>query len=203
MISQEEFKQTFAHEFLENAKKITVYGGDNREHLAEQGLLAMDDFYLNWQHKFKPVLVEHNFMIDRGEDKLPIKSFADLITKDCVYDWKFGASSKADNYLLNMTTYALGFKQLYGFLPKVAMVMQKWTKKKIDGKYKFFFNEFEEKVIPVKEDWIDYYLDLYDTVEQGINANVFPPVKDGDFGLCKECYYRKSGKCEVKTFYYA
>lgn len=197
-ISLDEFYQVFAKEMTKKSQYITVWKEDTLDHLLEQGRLACEGFYKYWYNKFDPAMVEYEFNVDRGEGKLPLKTITDLITKDHkVVDWKFGRSARVGNYLLNMTTYAKCYYDLTGVMPEVSIVKQKWSKKRQpSGQYKYWFDGFAQESLPVDQSWFTYYDQVYDDVEKGIKNNVFVTASDNN-GLCKECWYHKTGVCNV------
>lgn len=198
-ITLDEFRAKFRDAYAQYSQKTTVWKEDSVEHLLEQGNLACEGFYKYWYDRFEPEAVERRFVIDRGEGNLPIVTIADLITKDGkIIDWKFGRSSRPGEYILNMATYAKCYLIEYGCLPEeVVIVSCKWSRRKQEnGKYKHFFAGYQSTILPVTMDWIKYADSVYADVENGIKQGVWVTAADGN-GLCKECWYRKIGKCNV------
>lgn len=198
-IPLEDFTGVFEKAYGKHSEKTTVWKEDSVKHLLEQGMFACEGFYKYWYDRFSPDAVEKRFVLERGEDRLPIVTIADLITKDGkIIDWKFGRSSKPGEYILNMATYAKCYLTEYGCLPdEVVIVSCKWSRRKQEnGKYKHFFAGYQSTVLPVTMDWIKYADSVYDDVENGIKQGVWLTAADGN-GLCKECHYRKIGKCNV------
>lgn len=193
-----DFIQIFFDEYEKLHKYTTVWKEDTKLHLMEQGKAACEGFYKYWYNRFDPLYIEHEFNVSRGDGRLPIKCIADLITKDHkVADWKFGRSSKPGDYLLNMTTYAKCYFSEFGVMPDVSIISQKWSKKRQpSGMFKYWFDGFQEIKLPITKDWFEYFDSVYDDVENGIKNNVFVTASDNN-GLCKECWYRKTGDCKV------
>lgn len=194
------FKQKFIDEYMATSHKTTAWGEDTPGHLIEQGELACEDFYRDILPMLNPMDVEKKFEIDRGKDKLPILSYADIVTDDgFVYDYKFGrgmwGSADSLDYMLNMSTYALGYELEHGVLPVVRIIKQKWSgSKQPSGKKKWSHKGFEIDQIKINDKTIEHYLGVYDEVEKGIKAGVFLPCEQQ--GLCKECAYR-GNPCDV------
>ena len=72
------------------------------------------------------------------------------------------------------------------------------AKKKKDpetGKYIFSHDGFVIDEGKVTEDQIEFYKNVYDNVEAGIQAGVFLPAPDDSF-LCTNCGYKISGLCK-------
>jgi len=197
------FKQVFSDEWNKHNVEITNWKTDTETSLLEEGLTACQDFYDNIYGKFNVELVEQEFRIDRGNGNLPILCFADAITKDgYVIDYKFGrglsGTANSAGYALNMATYAWGYKEKYGELPsKIIFVRQKWgmTKDPITKQRVYHHKEFMIDEMPVFEEDIDFYKDVYNNVEIGIQAGVWLPAEDESF-LCKTCGYRLKGYCK-------
>lgn len=194
----EDFVQIFYSEYEKLHKFTTIWKEDTKKHLMEQGKASCEGFYRYWYNRFDPAYVEYEFNINRGEDKLPIKCITDLVTKDHkVVDWKFGRSSKPGDYMLNMTTYAKCYFETFGVMPEVSIVAQKWSKKRQpSGFFKYWFDGFSEIKLPITQEWFDYYDSVYEDVEFGIKNNVWITASDNN-GLCRECWYRKTGDCKV------
>lgn len=198
-------KDFFVNLFTDNmnkyAKNITVWGEDTLEHLLQQGIEASKDF-IKIIEKITPIAVEKEFIIQRSGDWF-IKSKCDLIdSNNTIYDYKFGrglwGKAQSSEYMLNMSTYALGYFNEYGCFPEVKMIKQTWRGElnKATRKKKWFHKGFEVDTLKVNEKWIEYYLEIYDAAEKGIKAGIFLPVEDGNTGLCKNCCYRNN-PCSV------
>lgn len=193
-----DFVQVFHNEYERLHRYTTVWKEDTKVHLMEQGRLACEGFYRYWYNRFDPLHVEYEFNVDRGEGHLPIKCISDLITEDHkVIDWKFGRSSKPGDYLLNMTTYSKCYFSIFGVMPEVSIVHQKWYKKRQpSGYFKYWFDGFGEIKLPITQEWFEYFDGVYADVENGIKNNVWITASDNN-GLCRECWYRKTGDCKV------
>lgn len=193
--------QIFQKYFNEHTTEITVWGDETPEHFLEEGRKAINDFYYKWVPQLSPVYAEIEFNVNRGENKRPIKAFADLITGDGkpqeIWDYKYGASSKPVDYLLNMVTYAYAFRESFGYPPtSVKFLCAKWYQKTVEGKKLKFFKEHYVVELPITEDWEKTFLGIYDTVEKAIDADIWLPALDNN-GLCKNCGYRLDGHCDV------
>ena len=191
--------------FKADIPKINVWADETPEHFLEEGRKSINDFYYNWVPQLNPIDSEINFRIERGEGKLPITCFADLITGDAngipdsLWDYKYGRSSRPINYVLNMATYAYAFRQHYGVEPKsVKFLCAKWYQKTIEGKKFHFFSKHYVVELPITKDWEQTFFKIYNEVEKGINADIWLPAPDGT-GLCKNCGYRLDGHCDVIT----
>ena len=179
--------QKFHGYFDANYQSITVWGTDTYEQLSEQGNVALDLFFEKFGKELQPDQVECQFKIDRGEGKLPVIGFQDLITKDgCIYDYKTSKRAQAPKYIANMTIYAWDYLIKTGALPKeVATIAVKWrTKDKQD-----YVADWEKHVIPIDMNYIKYVQQECEDIEAMINAGVFPRAESG-CGLCKNCGYR-------------
>lgn len=198
-------KDFFVNLFKDNmnkyAEKITVWGEDTLEHLLEQGIEASKDF-VKILKDIPAIAVEKEFIIERG-DNWKIVSKCDLIdANNTIYDYKFGrglwGKAQSAEYMLNMSTYALGYFNEYGCFPVVKMIKQTWRGElnKTTKKKKWYYKGFEIDTMKMDESWVDYYMGIYDAVEKGIRAGIFLPVEDGNTGLCKNCAYRNN-PCDV------
>lgn len=79
---------------------------------------------------------------------------------------------------------------------KIVFIKEKWLKRrdKETGKYTFSHAGFVIDEKDVKEEEIDFYKNVYDNVEVGVQAGVWLPASDESF-FCKTCGYRKMGLC--------
>jgi hypothetical protein len=195
--------QIFQEYFNKHTPEINVWKDEDAKHFIEQGKKAVNDFYYNWVPQLNPYAAELEMLISRGKGKRPIKAFIDLVTQDDngqpegIYDYKYGRSSKPVNYLLNMSVYAYGFKQMFGYEPKyVRFLCAKWYQKTVDGKKLKFFKCYEVVELPITPEWETTFLGIMDEVERGIDAGIWLPALDGT-GLCKNCGYRLDGHCDV------
>lgn len=189
-MSKEQFLDTFAQKYNYLGDMTTVWKADSKDHLMQQGLLAADEFYNHWATSISPREVEKEYRIERGKEKWPVKCFTDLVTANgSVLDWKFGrglGGVKAMDYALNMSTYAKGYQQENGVIPKVGIIKQNW--KKTRGI--FYFAGFDLEFLPVDQKWINHAMNIYDDVQKGIENDIYMPIAESSAGLCKACSYR-------------
>lgn len=196
--SLDEAKALFLETYLKGIEEVTVWGGENEEHMIEQGYTALESFYQDWLDKYEPMYIEKRYVLERGEGKLPIVMVMDLATEDGqVIDYKTGRSSRSGNYLTNMTTYAYCFYKEFGYVPRVKLLKIKWSYRTIEGKRFYFFKEWQEEEWKMDETWFDTILNTYDMAEYGMEQGVYLPAEDNS-GLCRECSYRLNGYCDVK-----
>jgi CRISPR/Cas system-associated exonuclease Cas4 (RecB family) len=201
-LTKEKFKEAFLSNWDELSQQVNQWKNDSKEYLANEGCLACDDFYDNVYGKYNVELVEQKFEISRGEGSFPILCFADAVTKDgIIIDYKFGRglSGMADSksYACNMATYAWAYKEQFNKMPtKIVFIKEKWKKYKDQdtGKYMFKHDSFVIDEKDVKESEIEFYQNVYDNVEIGIQAGMFLPAPDDSF-LCQSCGYRIMGLC--------
>lgn len=201
--NEEVFVNTFLNEWGKLSEKVTQWKNDTAEHLAHEGEIACKDFLANVYGKYDIEYTEERFNISRGDGALPILCFADAITKDgVIIDYKFGRglSGMADSksYACNMATYSWAYKEKFGKMPtKIVFVKEKWKKKKDQesGNYIFYHDSFVIDERDVKEEEIEFYKNVYDNVEIGIQAGVWLPATDDSF-LCQSCGYRQMGLCK-------
>lgn len=201
-LTKDDFKKEFIKNWDELSQQVNQWKNDNKEYLASEGCLACDDFYDNVYGRYDVELVEQKFNIDRGEGLFPILCFADAVTKDgIIIDYKFGRglSGMADSksYACNMATYAWAYKEQFNKMPtKIVFIKEKWKKYKDQdtGKYMFRHDSFVIDERDVKDEEIEFYKNVYDNVEIGIQAGVFLPATDDSF-LCQSCGYRIMGLC--------
>lgn len=201
-LSEKEFISTFANDWNNISQYVTEWKTDTATSLLQQGIDACKDFYHNVYGKYDVVEVEREFIINRGEGQLPILCYADAITSDgCIIDYKFGRglSGIADSktYKCNMATYAWAYQDVTGKLPtKIVFIKEKWkrTKDKDTGQYIFSHDGFVIDEHEITQSEIDFYKDVYDNTETGIQAGVWLPASDSSF-FCKGCGYRLIGKC--------
>ena len=200
---QVHFENTFLDEWGKLSETVTQWKNDTAEHLAHEGVLACEDFFVNVYGKYDIEFTEQKFNINRGDGAMPILCFADAITKDgIIIDYKFGRglSGVADSrsYACNMATYAWAYKELFEKMPtKIVFIKQKWKKRKDQetGKYMFYHDSFVIDEKDIKEEEIEFYKNVYDNVEVGIQAGVWLPATDDSF-LCQSCGYRIMGLCK-------
>ena len=203
-LTKEEFIDKFSDVWKEKAKQVNQWKNDSMEYLLGEGKKACEDFYDNIYGKYNIVDTEKKFIINRGEGQLPILCYADAITNDgIILDYKFGRGmsgvANSKSYGCNMATYAWAYLETNGTVPKIAFVKQKWKKRKDreTGNYMFSHDGFvvEERKITTEE--MDFYKNVYDNVEIGVQAGVWLPASDESF-LCKTCGYRLNGMCDRK-----
>jgi hypothetical protein len=106
-------------------------------------------------------------------------------------------SAVSGEYMCNMSTYAWGYYEMFGVIPNIQIIKQKWSgSRQPSGKKLWSHKGFEVDTMHISQEWIEYYKDVYDTVENGIAKGIFLPASDNN-GLCKECNYRHTGDCKV------
>lgn len=202
-LSKDEYCMAFAEEWNNVSGNVNQWKMDTPGSLLEQGLIACKDFYNNVYGKYNVKQVETQFDINRGDGSLPILCYADAITDDgVIIDYKFGRglSGMADSksYACNMATYAWAYQQEHGKLPeKIVFIKEKWKRKKDTqtGKMTYTHDSFVIDEQPVTQSNIDFYKQVYDNVEVGIQAGVWLPAQDDSF-LCNSCGYRIKGLCD-------
>ena len=202
-LDRDGFRTAFAIEWAELSREVNHWKNDSYEYLLEEGLKACVDFFNNVYGKYDVELIEQKFEISRGEGSFPILCFADAVTKDgVIIDYKFGRGlygmADSKSYSCNMATYAWAYKQEFGKTPtKIVFIKQKWKKYKDreTGKYMFCHDGFVVDEKEVSEDEIEFYKNVYDNVETGIQAGVFLPAQD-DSWLCNTCGYKTMGLCK-------
>lgn len=204
--SKEDYINIFQQAWLELSKEVNQWKNDSYEYLLWQGTVACEDFYDNVYGKYDIELVEEKFDINRGDGLFPILCFADAITKDgIIIDYKFGRGlngmADSKSYACNMATYAWAYSEKYGKFPtKIVFIKEKWKKYKDQetGKYMFKHDSFVIDEKDISQDDVDFYKNVYDNVETGIQAGVFLPAPDDSF-LCPSCGYRIMGLCKRGT----
>ena len=200
--TKEKYINCFRNEWNFFSKNVTQWKNDSYEYLLDQGVKACEDFFDNVYGKYDVDFIEQEFNIDRGEGSLPILCYSDAVTKNGeIIDYKFGRglSGTADSksYACNMATYAWAYQQKFDKMPtKIIFIKQKWKKYKDQetGKYMFKHDGFVIDEKDVKEEDIEFYKNVYDNVEVGIQAGVWLPAPDDSF-LCQSCGYRTMGLC--------
>ena len=205
-LSKEDYYKAFAEEWNNLSGDVNQWKMDTAGSLLEQGIIACKDFYDNVYGKYKVKDVEQKFVVDRGEGSLPILCFADAITEDgLIIDYKFGRGltgmADSKSYACNMATYAWAYQQEHGKLPdKIVFVKEKWRKHKDrdTGKMLFEHDSFVIDEKPVTQSSIDFYKQVYENVEVGIQAGVWLPAPDDSF-LCQSCGYRIKGLCDKEV----
>ena len=202
-LSEQDFCKKFIEEFTDKSTSVTNWKTDTATSLTEQGVIACKDFYKNIYGKYDVAMTEKKFEIKRGEGSLPILCFADAITKDkVVIDYKFGRglTGMADSrsYDCNMATYAWAYEQENGILPdKIVLIKEKWrynTDRKTHER-KYYHDSFVIEEAPIFTETVDFYKDVYNNVEIGIQAGVWLPATDDSF-FCQSCGYRVRGICK-------
>ena len=201
-LNQDQYCTAFMVEWEIASKEVNVWKNDSYEYLRDEGVKACVDFYQNVYGKYDVELTEEKFDINRGEGLLPILCFADAITKDgIIIDYKFGRGlngmADSKSYACNMATYAWAYKEKFGKMPtKIVFIKEKWKKRKDKetNKYMFSHEGFIADERDVVEEEIEFYKNVYDNVETGIQAGVFLPAPDDSF-LCGNCGYRLMGLC--------
>lgn len=200
------FKKEFIEQWTELSQGVNNWKSDTMESLMTEGIQACEDFYSSVYGKYDISLTEKKFLVDRGDGSLPILCFADAITNDgIIIDYKFGrgltGTADSKSYACNMATYAWAYQQETGKLPeKIVFVKERWSKSKDKdtGKYVFYHRDFVIDERPVLQETIDFYKDVYDNVEVGIQAGVWLPASDDSF-LCNSCGYRIKGLCQKEV----
>ena len=206
-LSKEDYVDTFVGEWDVLSAEVNNWKTDSKEYLLQEGKKACEEFYDTIYGKYDIELVEQKFDISRGESSLPILCFADAITKDgIVIDYKFGRglSGTADSksYACNMATYAWAYKDKFNKIPtKIVFIKEKWSKRKDreTGKYIFSHAGFVIDEKDVKEEEIEFYKNVYDNVEVGIQAGVWLPASDESY-FCKTCGYKEMGLCKRMVY---
>jgi len=205
-LSKDDYLAAFVEEWNNVSTDINQWKTDTSPSLLEQGLIACKDFYDNIYGKYDVVEVEKKFDVNRGDGSLPILCFADAITSDeAIIDYKFGRglSGMADSksYQCNMATYAWAYLEEKGHLPnKIVFIKEKWRKKKDQdtNKFLFYHDSFVIDEKPVTHSSIDFYKQVYENVEVGIQAGVWLPAPDDSF-FCQSCGYRIKGLCDKEV----
>ena len=205
-LSLKDFCLAFTEEWNELSVNVNQWKMDTAGSLLEQGIIACKDFYENIYGKYKIKDVEQKFDINRGEGSMPILCYADAITEDgIVIDYKFGrglnGTADSNSYMCNMATYAWAYKEMTGKLPdKIVFIKERWgkTKDKDTGKFVFHHKDFVIDERPVTQSSIDFYKQVYDNVEIGVQAGVWLPAPDDSF-FCKSCGYRIMGLCDKEV----
>lgn len=202
-LSKEDYIKQFQMKWEDLSEEVNTWKNDTKDHLMEQGIKACEDFYDNVYGKYDVVETEKEFVIYRGEKNFPVLCYADAITsKGEIIDYKFGhgltGTANSLSYACNMATYAWAYKEYEGELPKkIVFIKQKWLKKKDKetGKFMYYHGEFviEEKEITEKD--IDFYKQVYECVEKGVQNNIWLPASDESL-FCKGCGYRLNGYCD-------
>jgi len=206
-LSKKDFCDAFIQEWEILSAEVNNWKNDSKEYLLQEGLKACEDFYKDIYGKYDIELTEQKFNINRGEGSLPILCFADAITKDgIIIDYKFGrgltGTADSKSYTCNMATYAWAYQDQYKKMPsKIVFIKQKWTKRrdKDSGKYIFSHAGFVVDEKDVKESEIDFYKNVYDNVEVGVQAGVWLPASDESY-FCKTCGYRTLGLCNKEVY---
>ena len=202
-LSQQDYIAEFITEFMKNCGDVTVWKADTVGSLIEEGKIACIDFYNTIYGKYDVVEIEKKYNIDRGEGSLPILCIADAVTsKGEVIDYKFGrgltGTANSKGYACNMATYAWAYQTEHnGELPsKIIFIKEKWKYKTNAQKERVYHHDcfiIDEQDAFV--DTIDFYKDVYNNVEVGIQAGVWLPADDESF-FCKSCGYRLKGICK-------
>ena len=122
-----------------------------------------------------------------------------------IIDYKFGrgltGTADSNSYMCNMATYAWAYKEMTGKLPdKIVFIKERWgkTKDKDTGKFVFHHKDFVIDERPVTQSSIDFYKQVYDNVEVGIQAGVWLPAPDDSY-FCQSCGYRINGMCNKEV----
>ena len=205
-LSKKDFTLAFAEEWNNLSGDVNQWKMDTAGTLLEQGIIACKDFYDNIYGKYKVKDVEQKFNVDRGSGSLPILCFADAITEDgLIIDYKFGrgltGTADSNSYACNMATYAWAYEQETGKLPeKIVFIKEKWKKHKDrdTGKMVFEHDCFVIDEKPVTQSSVDFYKQVYENVEIGIQAGVWLPAPDDSF-FCKSCGDRIKGLCDKEV----
>ena len=205
-LDEKQYMEAFIEEWDKVSTEVNQWKTDTSASLLEQGLIACKDFYRNIYGKYDVVEVERKFDVSRGDGSLPILCFADAITSDgAIIDYKFGRglSGMADSssYACNMATYAWAYKEDTGNLPKkIVFIKEKWKRHKdpITKMMEYTHDGFVIDEKPVTYSQIDFYKQVYDNVEVGIQAGVWLPASDDSF-FCKSCGYRIMGLCDKEV----
>lgn len=205
-LTEEQYLAAFIEEWNNVWTDVNQWKTDTSSSLLEQGLVACRDFYENIYGKYDVKDVEQKFEVDRGEGSLPILCFADAITSDgIIIDYKFGRGlngmADSNSYLCNMATYAWAYKEKTGELPKkIVFIKEKWKRHKdpLTKQMEYTHDSFVIDEKPVTYSLIDFYKQVYENVEVGVQAGVWLPASDDSF-LCKTCGYRIMGLCDKEV----
>jgi hypothetical protein len=103
----------------ENEAQLTLFqGDDNAGHLKDEGVRLLRAYHTTVAPTVQPAEVEREFLVDTGARELPLKGYIDLIEADgTIIDHKttkrsFPQDAAAKD--LQLTAYAMAYRQLYG-----------------------------------------------------------------------------------------
>jgi len=190
-LPQEAVQDTFRDEFVLEAEDAEEKPdkGETKGSMLDSGVLAVGAWHKTVAPKTHPVMVEQE--IQFSLNGIPISGTIDVVNKDdpldeddTIGDWKFVGRkpSTAGAYLLNMTGYAIGYRQLTGKVEKRVRLDHM-----VRTKDPYHFPIQSDG--PVPDESIVAYAGIVQDVAESIGAGVFPPTGINS-NACGWCGYK-------------
>jgi CRISPR/Cas system-associated exonuclease Cas4 (RecB family) len=186
---EESFKEDVLLKESEKEKgKIAV-----RDTPISRGQAALKVYHSDLAPGLQPLEVERRFTVPLGKNLPPLVGILDLVTIAMkVVDHKFSAKApKAEeaNSSIQLSAYALGFYELYGYLPD-----------ELELQYSVVSEKSNSKTVVLKTtrtmDQVDRFMNRVRLVVDGIRKGVFIPP-DSTSWACGYCGYRDAGYCKL------
>ena len=180
-LSLSDMTDIFDYHWEQETKEVEFKPNEDPGKLKDQGIDLIKAYHENISPTIQPLEVERGFLIENGNDILPLKGYIDLIDdQGIIIDHKTSKKSYPPNSAekdLQLTAYALAYRQLYGEeengVRLDVMVRTKQPKiQQLSGKRTV--------------DDINRFLRIARQVEQGINGEVFYP---NEGYMCNICGY--------------
>lgn len=188
-LPREQVTETFRDEFVKEAEDAEDSGRDTKSGMLDSGIKTVGFWHDEVAPITHPAMVEEEIQFRLLTDRMPegvvITGTIDNVdTSDVVADWKFTSRTPAKgdgSYLLNMTTYAIGFRKKTGRVEKGVRLDHLVRLKKP--------KHVPVESGPVPDQSIRAYAEIVTDVAKGIQAGFFPAT-----GLksqaCSWCGYR-------------
>ncbi|HET9614397.1 MAG TPA: PD-(D/E)XK nuclease family protein [Candidatus Limnocylindrales bacterium] len=179
----DELVDAYADTYDKEAEEAEEAKNETRGEMKDKGVKSVRFWRAKVAPLIQPALVEEpiSFIING----IPWTGTIDLVDEnDVVVDHKFTSKtpSSADNYILNMVGYAIGFRKASGRVESqvrldhvVALKETKYVPIRSDG--------------PVPDQSIVAFAEIVDTANRSVQAGLFPPTGLKS-GACSWCGYQ-------------
>jgi putative RecB family exonuclease len=164
----------------ENEAQLTLFQGDESAgHLKDEGVRLLGVYHSTVAPTVQPAEVEREFLVDTGATELPLKGYIDLIDSNgTIIDHKTTKRSfpqDAAQKDLQLTAYAMAYRQLYG---------QPENGLRLDALVRNKQPKVQQLATARSQADVDRFLRLAGQVERAIKAEAFYPSDNYMCGVC-------------------
>ena len=171
--------ESFSGRWDQEAQLTLFKDDENPGHLKDEGVRLLGVYHSTIAPTVQPAEVEREFLVDTGATELPLKGYIDLIDSDgTIIDHKTTKRSfpqDAAEKDLQLTAYAMAYRQLYG---------QPENGLRLDALVRNKEPKVQQLVTVRSQADVDRFLRLAEQVERAIGAEAFYPSDNYMCGVC-------------------